>query len=141
MNDKNIDKTGEPENKASEIVVNDYGATADSTVVVDEETRTVLLTDKETIVIEKEPMIDSVPKNRPRKIYAGMWGQAEIATVGIALLAILTVILIRVTVVFSTVGRWIWIISIARYKSRYVSMVWWWRPPTIRPLHWALARC
>lgn len=99
MNDKNIDQTGESEHKASEIVVNDYGATADSTVVVDEETRTVLLTDKETIVIEKEPMIDSVPKNRPRKIYAGMWGQAEIATVGIALLAILTVVLVYVLLV------------------------------------------
>ena len=64
-----------------EIVVNEYGATKDSTVVIEEETRTVLLTDNETIVIEKEPIIDLVPKNRPRKIYAGMWGQTEIATV------------------------------------------------------------
>lgn len=84
------------ENQANEepqIIVNDYGATHDQAVVVEEADRTVLLTDKETIVIEKEPQIDIVPKNRPRKVYAGMWGQVEIATVGVSLLAILSVIL------------------------------------------------
>jgi hypothetical protein len=73
-----------------EIIVNDYGLTKDSTVVVEEKDRTVLLTEQETIVIEKAPRIDVVPKNRPRRVYAGMWGQVEIATVGVALLAVLT---------------------------------------------------
>jgi hypothetical protein len=83
----------------SEILVNDYGTTRDSTVVVEEETRTVLLTDNETIVIEKEPKIDIVPKNRPRKIYDGMWGKAEIATVGLGMLAVLSVVILFVLVV------------------------------------------
>ena len=86
-------------NKKPEIVVNEYGMTKDSTVVVEEETRTVLLTDNETIIIEKEPRIDIMPKDRPRKIYAGMWGPTEIATVGLGMLAILTVIILVVLVV------------------------------------------
>jgi hypothetical protein len=86
-------------NKEPEIIVNEYGATKDSTVVVEEETRTVLLTDNETLIFEKEPRIDIMPKNRPRKIYGGMWGPTEIATVGLGMLAILTVILLVVLVV------------------------------------------
>lgn len=82
-----------------EIVVNEYGATRDSTVVVEEENRTVLLTDNETIIIEKPERIDVVPKNRPRKVYAGMWGQSEITTVGLGMLAILAVVLLVVLVV------------------------------------------
>ena len=82
-----------------EIIVNDYGATKDSAVVIEEADRTVLLTEEETIIIEKPLKIDVVPKNRPRKVYAGMWGQVEIATVGIALLAILTTILLFVFIV------------------------------------------
>jgi hypothetical protein len=91
-NEQNLNN-GEEETK---IVVNDYGATKDSTVVVEEPTRTVILTDNETIVMEKLPAIDVVPKNRPRNVYAGMWGTAEIATVGVALLAVLTTILLYV---------------------------------------------
>ncbi len=86
-------------NKEPEIVVNDYGAAIDSTVVVEEETRTVILTDDETIVIEKEPKYDVVPSNRPRKIYAGMWGTSEIAVVALGLLAILTTVLLFVFLV------------------------------------------
>lgn len=86
-------------NREPEIIVNEYGASKDSTVVVEEETRTVLLTDNETIIIEKEPRIDIAPKNRPRKIYGGMWGPTEIATVSLGMLAILTVILLVVLVV------------------------------------------
>ncbi len=85
--------------KESEILTNDYGATRDGTVVIEEATRTVLLTENETIVIEKEPRIDIVPKNRPRRVYAGMWGSAETATVGLGLLAILSVIILFVLVV------------------------------------------
>jgi hypothetical protein len=44
--------------------------------------KTHRLTDRhETIVIEKTPTIDIAPKKRPRKVYGGMWGQTEIATV------------------------------------------------------------
>jgi len=82
-----------------EILTNNYGTTRDSTVVVEEETRTVLLTDNETIVIEKQPIIDVVPKNRARRIYSGMWGNAEIATVGLGMLAVLSVIILFVLVV------------------------------------------
>ncbi len=85
--------------KEPEIVVNEYGATRDSAVVVEEENRTVLLTEDETIIIEKPERIDVVPKNRPRKVYAGMWGQSEIATVGLGLLAILAVVILVVLVV------------------------------------------
>lgn len=93
-----LDTPNETE-KSSEIVTNDYGLTKDPAVVVDEATRTVLLTENETIVIEKDPAIDVVPKNRPRKVYAGMWGPAEIATVGGAMLAVLTLILVYLFVV------------------------------------------
>lgn len=79
-----------------EIIVNEYGETIDPAVVVDEKDRTVLLTEDETIVFEKQPHYDIAPKNRPRKVYAGMWGQAEIATVGAALLAILAVIILYI---------------------------------------------
>lgn len=77
-----------------EIIVNDYGETKDPAVVVEEADRTVLLTEQETIVIEKNPMISAVPKNRPRKIYGGMWGVSEIAAVGLGMLALLSVILL-----------------------------------------------
>lgn len=90
----NPNETGETKKTEPEIIVNDYGTTRDSAVVIEEENRTVLLTDKETIVIDKEPNIDIVPKNRPRNVYAGMWGPAEIATVGMAMLAILAVIVL-----------------------------------------------
>ena len=87
-----------PENQP-EIIVNDYGQTRDSAVVIEEADRTVLLTDKETIVIPKEQTINIVPKNRPRKVYGGMWGPTEIATVGVGMLAILTTILLFVFLV------------------------------------------
>lgn len=86
--------------KQAEIIRNDYGATKDSTVVVEEKDRTVVLTDDETIVIDKPETVDLVPSNRPRKVYAGMWGTPEIITVSLALLAVLTVLLIHIFVVF-----------------------------------------
>lgn len=89
-------KPNEAENikKEPEIIVNDYGATKDSAVVVDDAEKTVLLTEQETIVIEKESMISIVPKNRPRKVYGGMWGVPEIIAVGLGTLAILGAILL-----------------------------------------------
>lgn len=98
-NQKNNEQNLNNVEEETKIIVNDYGATKDSTVVVEEADRTVLLTDKETIVIEKDAAIDVVPKNRPRKVYGGMWGQAEIATVGVAILAILTTTLVYIFLV------------------------------------------
>jgi Tfp pilus assembly protein PilO len=99
MNENQKPNNSNEPNKESEIIVNEYGATKDSTVVIEEETRTVLLTNDETIIFEKEPHIDISPKNRPRKINAGMWGPMEIATVGLGMLAILTVVLLVVFLV------------------------------------------
>lgn len=102
MNEKPLDQTNVPEPVETEILVNDYGETRDSTVVIDEPDRTVLLTDDETIIIDKEPRIDIVPANRPRKVYTGMWGQVELITVGFALLAVLTVVLVYLFLVLPT---------------------------------------
>lgn len=94
-----IDQRNLPEEKETEIVVNEYGATRDPAVVVEEADRTVLLTPDETVVIDKEPRIDVVPVNRPRKVYGGMWGQPELITAGLAMLALLTVVLIYIFLV------------------------------------------
>lgn len=96
MEDNLKNENGE---EKAEILSNDYGETKDSAVVIEEENRTVLLTEDETVVIEKTPEIDIAPKNRPRKVYAGMWGKAEIVTVSLALLAVLTMILFFVFMV------------------------------------------
>jgi hypothetical protein len=94
MSEKPLDQRNLPEDKQPEILVNEYGETRDPAVVVDEPTRTVLLTEEESIIIDKEPRIDVVPANRPRKVYGGMWGQPELVTVGLAMLAVLTVVFI-----------------------------------------------
>ncbi len=98
MDDNLFDHAAGGENK-TEMHVNDYGATRDSAVVVEESDRTVLLTDDETVIIPKETKIDLPPKNRARKVYAGMWGQTELITVGLGLLAILTTVLLFVFLV------------------------------------------
>lgn len=100
MNEKELDQRNLPEQDETTIHVNEYGTTKDPTVVVDEPGRTVMLTPDETIVVEKQPRIDVVPVNRPRKVYAGMWGQMEVAAVGVALLGVLAVVLFYVFVVF-----------------------------------------
>ncbi len=81
------------------ILINEIGEAVDPTVVIDEADRTVLLTDKETIIIEKEHLIDIPPRNRPRKVYSGMWGPIEIATAGAGMLAVIAAILLYVFVV------------------------------------------
>jgi len=86
-------------NPESEIVRNDYGQSVDPAVVVEEKNRTVLLTPGETLVIEKEPAVDIVPKNRPRHVYAGMWGRNEIVSVTLGIFALLVVVLIYVFLV------------------------------------------
>ena len=98
MEDNNL-KPENTDKARSEIYVNDYGATRDEAVVVEEADRTVLLTRDETVIIPKETVIDLPPKNRERKIYAGMWGNTELITVGVALLAVLTTILLFVFLV------------------------------------------
>lgn len=99
MNENLKNNKSEIHHEEPEMVVNNYGTTKDSTVVIEEEDRTVLLTKDETVIIEKSPAIDVVPKNRSRKVYAGMWGKTEIATVAVALLAVLTTVLLVVLLV------------------------------------------
>ncbi len=98
MEDKNLNAENSEET-TPQIHINELGTTIDSTVVVEEADRTVLLTENETIIIPKETMIDVPPKNRERKVYAGMWGTTELVTVGVAMLAILTTILVFVLLV------------------------------------------
>src|SRR5688572_15431717 len=100
MNDQEpLDQRNLPEEKESEILVNEYGETRDGTVVIDEPDRTVLLTKDETIVIDKEPRIDVVPSNRPRKVYGGMWGPPELVTVAFAMVALFFVAMIYIFMV------------------------------------------
>lgn len=84
----------EREPEQSSIHVNEYGSTKDPAVVVEEADRTVLLTNEETVVFEKQPQLDLVPANRPRKVYGGMWGKAEIGAVAGASLVVVGAILL-----------------------------------------------
>ena len=102
MNEENSERSYSEEIAPSEtganaaettIHVNEYGASHDAATVIEEADRTVLLTKDSTIIFPKTEVMNIAPKNRPRKIYGGMWGPTEIATVGVSLLAILTVIL------------------------------------------------
>jgi len=87
-------KPGEPQNKEAagepEMVVNPN----DGAVAIDEADRTVFLTEKETIIVEKPPKIDLPPANRPHRVYLGMWGKAELAAVGAAFLTIVAALFI-----------------------------------------------
>ena len=83
----------------TEIVTNDLGTTRDDAVVIDEPDRTVMLTEDETIVVSKQPDMPIAPKDRPRKVYAGMWGQTEIAIFAVSLLVVLSVILFYIFIV------------------------------------------
>lgn len=113
MNDQEQNPIQDPRTQPEtpDISVNEYGRAKDPAVVVDEANRTVLLTPDQTIVFEKEPAIDIVPKNRPREIYAGMWGRNEIATFALGIFALLTVIILYVFVVVPSNRQ------VARHKS------------------------
>jgi hypothetical protein len=89
-----IDLPGEDKTASSDIHVNEYGATNDPAVLIEEADRSVLLTEDETIVFEKPRRIEINPANRPRKVYAGMWGTPEIAVVGLGGFAVLVTILL-----------------------------------------------
>jgi len=80
-----LNKDPNAQQQEPEIAVNRH----DGAVAVDEADRTVLLTPNETIIVEKQPQYDIAPANRPKKVYAGMWGPAEIGVVGIASLAVI----------------------------------------------------
>lgn len=96
MSDQDLKKNipGQPDEQEPVILRNENGQAVDPTVVVEEKDRTVLLTENETIVIEKEPSIDIPPKNRPRKVYSGMFGPVEIGVVGAGMLAVLGAVLL-----------------------------------------------
>ena len=99
MDDNNLKTDNSEVETKPQIHVNELGTTIDSTVVVEEQDRTVLLTETETIIFPKETMIDVPPKNRERKVYAGMWGIPELVVVGLGLLAVLMTILLFVFLV------------------------------------------
>jgi len=61
----------------------------DGAVSVDEKDRTVLLTNNETIIVEKPEQYNIIPNNRPRKVYGGMWGPVEVAALGAGMMVIL----------------------------------------------------
>ena len=61
----------------------------DGAVAVDEKDRTVLLTNNETIIVEKPEEYNIIPNNRPRKVYGGMWGPLEVGALGAAMMVIL----------------------------------------------------
>lgn len=99
MSDQDLNKhtPGQPPAKDEPVILrNEYGQAVDPNVVIDEPGRTVLLTENETIIIEKEPRIDIPPANRPRKVYGGMWGPVEIGVVGAGALAVLGAVLLYV---------------------------------------------
>ncbi len=79
-------------NTEPEILVNENQANLDPTVVVSEADRTVVLTENDTIVIDKPTPIEIIPNNRPRKVYGGMWGPMEIAAFGVSVIVFLGVL-------------------------------------------------
>jgi len=85
MSEIDLDKTMRSDDAEPEMVVNVH----DGAVAVEEKDRTVLLTDKETIVVEKPMQISIVPSNRPRKVYKGMWGPLELGALAAASLVII----------------------------------------------------
>ena len=80
-----LNKDPNAEEQQPEIVVNQH----DGVVAVEEADRTVLLTPNDTIIVEKRPEYDIAPANRPKKVYSGMWGPAEIGVVAVASLAVI----------------------------------------------------
>lgn len=101
-NEQNIESRvpgNEQPEQAAEIVTNTAANPQDPAVVVDEPERTVVLTEDETIIIDKEPEIRINPSNRPQKVYGGMWGPTEIGVVGAGILAILASIFVYAFVV------------------------------------------
>ena len=80
-----LNKDPHAQEQQTEISVNQH----DGVVAVEEVDRTVLLTPNETIIVGKQPEYDIAPANRPKKVYGGMWGPAEIGVVSVASLAVM----------------------------------------------------
>jgi Tfp pilus assembly protein PilO len=93
-----MSETNEPKPDQTEIVRNEFDP-HDPTVVVEEPDRTVVLTDEETIVIQKTPTVDIAPKNRPRRVNLGMWGTSEIVAVALGALSLVAAFLFYMFVV------------------------------------------
>lgn len=89
---ENFDSKDQPQQPQPEIIRDDF-TMKDSTVVVEEKDRTVLLTEDETIIIEKQPTFDIAPKSRPRKVNLGIFGTTEYVVVGLGLVSILATML------------------------------------------------
>ena len=51
-----------------------------------------------TVIVEtvETPVWNTIPLNRPRKVYAGMWGPFEVAAVAVGALALITAIMVYV---------------------------------------------
>ncbi|HEX8734712.1 MAG TPA: GspMb/PilO family protein [Pyrinomonadaceae bacterium] len=101
---ENLDPKDQPQQTQPEIIRDDF-TTKDSTVVVDEKDRTVLLTEDETIIIQKQPTFDIAPKSRPRKVNLGMFGTTEYIVVALGLLSILAAMLFYMFVVTPAQAR------------------------------------
>jgi len=80
-----LNKDPNAQEQQPEISVNRH----DGVVAVEEADRTVLLTPNETIIVDKQPVYDIGPANRPKKVYSGMWGPPEIGVVAVASLAVI----------------------------------------------------
>ncbi len=85
---------GRNEDTEPQILVDDHGSGPEPVVAVDEAHRTVILTPKETIVVERGVQIDLPPKSRPPKVYGGMWGPVQIAAAALGMLALFAVVLL-----------------------------------------------
>ena len=50
------------------------------------------------VIVEavETPVWNTIPLNRPRKVYAGMWGPFEVAAVGVGALALITAVMVYV---------------------------------------------
>jgi hypothetical protein len=83
-----LDKKNNPGSQEPEILTN-LDQTLDSTVVVSEADRSVVLREEETLVVEKPQKVEIIPSNRPRKVYRGMWGPMEVGAFGVSILTLL----------------------------------------------------
>ncbi len=92
MTDKNL-QNNENEGLGNETeIIRDDAAITDDSVVGDEE----------TYVSENEEVVAVPPRNRPRKVYAGMWGVPELVAISLALLGVFSIVLAYLFLVLPT---------------------------------------
>ena len=51
---------------------------------------------KEVVEVDEAPVWNTLPPNRPRKVYGGMWGPVEIGAVGVGALALIAAVVVYV---------------------------------------------